>query len=77
MDRCYYCDRKGYMKLLCCVNVCNKCDKSNLLCGCYGDCDNCNELVNMKVDGYPCTKCNQWLCKTCKAKSKCKYCHSK
>ena len=65
----------------CCVTFCNTCKEDyDTRCGCYGSCSSCNKDVDRGEDGWPCYKCGDWLCVSCKKNEdntygcdKCKY----
>jgi len=53
----------------CCYNMCYNCkNDDNIKCGCYGSCESCGCDVDRCDTGWPCSKCNKWLCNICKCK---------
>ncbi len=81
--KCHSCTKLGCRKCIktvccdCCVSMCEKCsDDSEIECGCYGNCTSCGSDVNRGTHGWPCRKCNKWLCDNdeCHIKNKCKEC---
>lgn len=69
---CFHCKKSGCDKCIptvccdCCVSMCSKCEgRPNILCGCYGRCTSCGVRVNRGEHGWPCNRCDEWLCDDC------------
>ncbi len=59
----------------CSATLCSKCEiDDDVLCGCYGKCDECGCDVNRGSDGWRCMDCRKWLCDDCKDSSECARC---
>jgi len=59
----------------CSATLCSKCKiDDEVLCGCYGNCDECGCDVNRGSDGWRCMDCREWLCDDCKDSSNCARC---
>lgn len=59
----------------CSATLCSKCEiDDDVLCGCYGKCDECGCDVNRGSDGWRCMDCREWLCNDCKNSSECARC---
>jgi hypothetical protein len=83
LGQCDSCSIKGCVhciKTVCCdcgAYMCNKCRKDDeILCGCYGKCTDCEMNVNRGDDGWGCSTCNKWLCRSCRYNTVCDECSS-
>ena len=81
---CDNCQTEGCnkcIKIVCCdcsMEMCKDCrNDHHVKCGCYGTCNGCDVEVNRGEHGWPCHKCNKWLCDECKENTTCKECLGK
>ena len=78
-EKCYGCFNEkccNCMQTFCAeceVRTCKKCyNNTDILCGCYGKCYDCNTDVTRGSKGWPCIKCEKWCfvifyCSKCSA----------
>lgn len=76
--KCYSCKTTGCQRCIttvccdCSVRMCYECKyRSDHECGCYGNCAICDSKVNRGEHGWPCYKCDIWLCDKCQPDNKC------
>lgn len=81
--KCEYCSIKGCnncVKTVCCdcgSIMCKKCvNDDEIQCGCYGKCTDCGANVNRGDDGWGCSTCDKWLCRSCRYNTTCDECSS-
>lgn len=81
--KCYRCPFRGdeeNVKECCCdcsVRLCLDCRNDyDVKCGCYGECNFCGKDVNRGDNGWPCSKCDKWLCSKCLNNNKCEECNN-